>query len=1604
MKKTTKLISILLVMAMLLSMAPMTVLAAENLTDTTTSVTLKDSNGNGLYEIGTAAELYAFANLVNAGNTSVNVELTADITLNENVLKEDGTLNGDGTNFTPWVPIGGEENKFAGVFDGKKHTISGLYYNGTDTYVGLFGGVDGKYQSDTIGVIKNIAIVDSYLKTTVSGNNVWVRVGGIAGFASRYSRFQDCFVKATLEVDNSKGCKLCIGGIAGMTYSNAVNCCTDVVINYNDDTMAKSIGGILASVTNGSIVNCHTNYSALGEYNAGTEVTGCSINVTDEQFASGEITYLLNGSKAESGSVWKQTLGEDDYPSFNGKYVDYDESGGYYNLAHMHSFEYSADGDTITATCTAKDCYLNNADGGTLRISAPADLYVDGTAKEATVENNLVDTSVAVNITYSTAAGTAPKIAGTHFARVTVGGATASVEFTLLNYAAMVTDKDGNELSGSPYKTLADAITAASASEGSTLTLLDDVTLTKEQNIRSGKFTLDLNGKNLINENGRVLYILEEADLTIKDSGEGGTIETKDESVDCIYNYGKLTVESGIIKGDGGIRNFGVLYFNDGTVEADNYPAIANYNDSTVYVYDGVFKGGKNSGAVENGGTLYVYGGEIESIVNVNDAYISGGKIDRDDYMALNLLGGTVEITGGSFTGTDNEYGRHSGTPYGEWTVHIDEDATLILKGGEFPNGFVADETTVNALLAEGYAFYDKDGNKITVADDAKIIDGYVKVKEHFVASVTDKDGNAVGTYKTFADAIAAAQGSEGGTLTLLDDITLTEEQYIRSGKFTLDLNGKTLLHKSTYFFEIKSDADITIKDSGENGTIESKEDGYAAIYNYGILTVENGTFKGSVGISNIGTLNFKNGEVEADNYSAISNSGTAYIYNGIFKSVDFGAISNNTGGTVYIYGGEFSGSSGIVNHGTAYIEGGEFKGNSYAAFNLFGGTVEVTGGSFTGTDNGYGSCSGTPYGEWTVCCTEGVTLTLKGGEFPNGFVTYKATANAFLAEDYYYKDADGKLIDVADDAKVIDGYVKISKGADLADAVITLDETQFTYNGMEHKPTVIVTVGSKALTEGKDYTLTFANNVNAGTATVTIKAVGQAAGGIAGGGEGNISNAGGSDESIYTGEVTKEFTINKKPVTATATAPDKVYDGTSDIEVSEIVINFEGIVEGDTVGYTIKEAWYNGTDAGVDKIIPIVFNVTGEDADNYSFPEGGEYIAPDYFVVATADITAKDISDGFIILGEALTYNGKEQTQTVEKVLPTGTSPEATYTVSGNKATNVGVYLLTVTGTGNFTGEAKIAFEISPDVECISHLDRVEDNGVMKWNVNSNDRASLEYVIDQLSNAVTDIADADTKNEWADTKEACEDMLRVINSIELAIADVEEDYSGFSEDTVKSSDISALDELVSKVNEIKDRYGFNLTDEEAKKLEDILDGVEKLREKIAETEEQLEKIADIENGYNPETVTSDDKAAIEEAIAEIEAINPDNLTDEQKAEYEEIKAGFEVLLEEIAAAEKAVADIGVEFEMFNEKRVTKFWEEKIKSFIARLNELLAGENMGEAEKAKLNEYKAQAEKLIEIINTPKEYFSLRFFYLVWDCTVWIYNGIIWLFKQIFAF
>ena len=62
---------------------------------------------------------------------------------------------------------------------------------------------------------------------------------------------------------------------------------------------------------------------------------------------------------------------------------------------------------------------------------------------------------------------------------------------------------------------------------------------------------------------------------------------------------------------------------------------------------------------------------------------------------------------------------------------------------------------------------------------------------------------------------------------------------------------------------------------------------------------------------------------------------------------------------------------------------------------------------------------------------------------------------------------------------------------ASLEGASITLDQTQFTVTGSEIRPAVTVTLDGKTLTVGTDYTVTYANNKEIGTATVTVTGTG---------------------------------------------------------------------------------------------------------------------------------------------------------------------------------------------------------------------------------------------------------------------------------------------------------------------------------------------------------------------------------------------------------------------------------------------------------------------------------------------------------------------------------
>ena len=269
-------------------------------------------NGEGTaenpYQIGTAAELYWFARLVNGTlqgeekDVSANAILMNDITVNEGVL--DAVNKGQVSDFIEWEPIGTyytDDKAYSGTFDGKGYTISGLYFNNpTSHYVGLFGciGANGK--------ISNVGVLDSYFQFIADG-------GGVCGV--NYGELQKCSNSST--VSGTGGNAQNVGGVCGYNYGGTIKSC------YNTASVSGqySVGGVCGKNYNGTITNCYylENTATCG-IGGNDDESGKAVEMSIEQFKSGEVAWLLNGSTstpAEGSTLaWYQKLGEnaDAYP------------------------------------------------------------------------------------------------------------------------------------------------------------------------------------------------------------------------------------------------------------------------------------------------------------------------------------------------------------------------------------------------------------------------------------------------------------------------------------------------------------------------------------------------------------------------------------------------------------------------------------------------------------------------------------------------------------------------------------------------------------------------------------------------------------------------------------------------------------------------------------------------------------------------------------------------------------------------------------------------------------------------------------------------------------------------------------------------------------------------------------------------------------------------------------------------------------------------------------------------------------------------------------------------------------------------------------------
>ena len=615
-------------------------------------------------------------------------------------------------------------------------------------------------------------------------------------------------------------------------------------------TIAKNA---TATVKNGSVKGTSSNYTIQNNGTATFETltatagnTGSSMidNWGTLTITSGTYTGGLNVVKSEEDSVL----------TINGGKFTLDYSTDYTGVVFAYGDTTITGGEFIQSvtTCGRWDhpqvILTGVVEGHTAITRVTGGSFTNAHSKEGIFRG----VGKATSDNFEVSGGTFNKVISADYC------AEGFIPSTTKNADGMYGVKEGKyvaKVGSKNYETLADAIRLAA--KGKTVTLLDDIDGNFE--IASAKnITLDLNGFTLNGGTGTAkAAITNYGTLTITDSSAAklGTIKRADSGIVgetsyyVIQNRGTMTIEQANVVNNSGYRKtnpsgsmigsslicnggndtkVSTLTINGGEFTQNNFIAIKNDSTAVLNINGGIINS-ENESAVQNWSTAHILGGTLNGVLwtltydeTAIGKTVFGGEavLNGRIYAEKNSQDVTVEpyvsITGGKLNVTEYK---------------VENSEYLKVSGGTF----------TNAVPAEYCA------DRFIPTQNA---DGTYGVK-----ACVAKVGSA--KYETLAEAIAAAK--DGETVTLLDNITLTEQLVIGKA-LTIDLGGFTLTSNYSLgasganIYAIVLKAAVTIK----NGKIVA--DNARVIGAYGAMimdgvTVENGIIGGhaTIGLSGAG-------------------------------------------------------------------------------------------------------------------------------------------------------------------------------------------------------------------------------------------------------------------------------------------------------------------------------------------------------------------------------------------------------------------------------------------------------------------------------------------------------------------------------------------------------------------------------------------------------------------------------------------------------------------------------------------------------------------------------------------------------------------------------
>ena len=612
------------------------------------------------------------------------------------------------------------------------------------------------------------------------------------------------------------------------------------------------------------------------------------------------------------------------------------------------------------------------------------------------------------------------------------------------------------------------------------------------------------------------------------------------------------------------------------------------------------------------------YSGEVSKNFTINKKALTV-KVNAvsKDYDGNDVTSGTISLTG--VISGDTVTAVATGYKFDSSTAGIDKTVTatgIAIAGASKAN------YKINSTTATGKANINKVKlTTATITANNKVYDGTNTASGTITltGAVNSESPIATGTF-TFEDETGTVgTGKIVNVNIALDSAWKTNyELTTTTGTTTADITKATLT--ATYAGETityGAKPVLSVKVTGfVNGETAATANKYVApkITNTNVK-VGSYTLKPQGGSATNYTFNYVSGTLKITAKALTSSNIKAtlaqekYTYDGNEKQP---TVTVKDGTTTLVSGTDYTVAyKDNINVGiaTVVITGkGNYSGEITKVFTIAKANIKVTLSNYSGTYDRKSHTFGlttAPSANVTIYYSSSTALT-SSNYSSAGSTTKPTRTKAGTTTVYYYvKDSSGNYNDYASNANSKNASIKITaKALTSTDLTVALSNSTYEYNKTERKPDVTITDGTYTLVKGTDFSVTYTNNINAGTATVTINGVGN-----------------------YSGTITREFTITKKSVTPTLTAKNKVYNGKT---TASGTINLSGVITGDTVTATSSSIKFANATVGTGKTVTATsITISGSSSANY--------VLSTQTATATANITKATLTATYA--GETITY-----------------------------------------------------------------------------------------------------------------------------------------------------------------------------------------------------------------------------------------------------------------------------------------------------------------------------------------------------------------------------